>query len=368
METPFISVVITVLNMDRTVAGCLDSILEIDYPKDRYEIVIVDGGSRDRTAGIIKKYIEKTKEPRISLYLRKGWPSAGRNEALRHARGDYIAVTDADMVVTRNWLKDYVGAMEKLKDDKIAGIGGPNITATLDLASRSISCIPVHGPTSDEVPVFGKNRYTKDFVTSDFIYATVCRNSFYKKKVLDEVGGFDERFFGAEDPELNRRILDAGYKLAYTKKALVRHHHHNTVRSFFRQQMKYSLWQAVANRLHPKMGSILHPVPFIAALAFIGLLLLPVLYHPFIYLLAAGILAVIIALLGYGLKCAVIKRDSALFVSVPFYTLIWQFAWIFGYPAGVLQRGKLLAAGPPPTPGRIPAGNGLNNVRGAHEK
>ena len=343
METPFISVVITVLNMERTMPKCLDSLLEMSYPKDSYEIVIVDAGSRDKTVEIIKRYMEKTAKPQISLYFRKGWPAAGRNEALKHVKGEYIAVTDADMVVSKDWLRDYVDKLTSLNDEKVAGIGGPNNTATDDLASRSVSCLPTHGPTFDEVPVFGRNRYTKDFVTEDFIYATVCRNSFYRKKAIDEVGGFDERFFGAEDPELNRRLLDAGYKLAYTKKAAVRHHHHSTVRAFLRQQGKYALWQAVANRLHPKMGSKLHVLPFLGALSFIGIAILTALYHPLVYLVFAAILAVIAALFAYGAKCAAAKKDAALIVSVPFFALLWQLAWVYGYPAGVLQRKSLLA-------------------------
>lgn len=343
MEQPFVSVVITVLNMERTIGRCLDSIIAQDYAKDRYEIVIVDAGSRDRTLEIINGFIAKGSPPHISLHHRKGWPSAGRNGARKVVKGEFIAVTDADMEVSARWLSEYVDELRKLNDAKIGGIGGPNVTADLDLASRAVSCIPVHGPTFDEVPIFGKNRYTEGFVTSDFIYATVCRNSFYRKEALDSIDWFDERFFGAEDPELNCRLLEKGWKLAYTKKALVRHHHHSTVRAFFRQQRKYALWQAVANRLHPKMKSPLHSVPFLGFLGLVGLVAVALLFHPFIYLLLAAVALAFVGFMAYGLKCAIIKKDSGLFFAVPFFAFVWQVSWVLGYPAGLLQRDRLLA-------------------------
>ena len=53
---PFVSVVITVYNAERYLPRCLESLLALDYPKDRYEVVIVDARSRDRTQDIVREF------------------------------------------------------------------------------------------------------------------------------------------------------------------------------------------------------------------------------------------------------------------------------------------------------------------------
>jgi glycosyltransferase involved in cell wall biosynthesis len=53
---PFASVIVIVLNMDTTISGCLRALEKLDYPKDRYEIIVVDGGSTDKTLDIVKKF------------------------------------------------------------------------------------------------------------------------------------------------------------------------------------------------------------------------------------------------------------------------------------------------------------------------
>jgi hypothetical protein len=57
---------------------------------------------------------------------------------------------------------------------------------------------------------------------------------------------------------------------------------------------------------------------------------------------------VFFGLLAYGLKCAIIKKDPILFLTVSFYAFIWQMAWIFGYPSGIIQSERILESGTPP--------------------
>jgi cellulose synthase/poly-beta-1,6-N-acetylglucosamine synthase-like glycosyltransferase len=261
-ERPFVSVVMTVLNMERTLDECLTSLENLDYPNDKYEIIVVDGKSRDGTQKIVQDHIQKTRSPQISLFEKEGLVGVGRNEAFKHSKGEIIAITDGDMVVPPDWLDNLVFEFE----EGVGGVGGPNDNADTSLITKAIGCIDVQGPSFDVVPIRGNNPYTKPFVSSTNVYTTVCRNSAYKKKVLDEVKGFDERIISSDDPELNIKILKKGYKLKYTPKALVKHHHRSSISGFYRQQRRYAVSQAIAPRALQA-----YPAPTLSGLYCFGL-------------------------------------------------------------------------------------------------
>ncbi len=116
VATPMVSVVICAYNAERTMRPCLESLRKLDYPN--YEVVIVDDGSRDRTAEISMDFPEF----RLIRQPNKGL-SVARNVGMQAARGELIAYTDSDCVVDPHWLTFMVRAMVESGFD---GCGGPN--------------------------------------------------------------------------------------------------------------------------------------------------------------------------------------------------------------------------------------------------
>ena len=98
---------------------CLASIQNLDYPKDRYEVIIVDGHSTDDTVEIAEKYGCKV------VYEDVGTRGDGCNIGVKNAKGEYIAFTDADCVAQKDWLKNLI---KQFTMKKIASAGDPNIT------------------------------------------------------------------------------------------------------------------------------------------------------------------------------------------------------------------------------------------------
>lgn len=335
---PFVSVVITVLNAAPYLGRCLDSLLALDYPKDRYEVIIVDARSKDRTQDIVREYALRTRgRPEVRLFEKPGSIGTGRNEGVRHARGEFIAVTDGDMAVSPQWLRELLAGFALA--EQVGATGGPNNTATADLASKTVACIPVHGPTLDEVPLLGRNRYRHPFVSSTDWYTNVTRNSMYRTEVLRQVGAFAEELISTEDPELNARIHQAGWKTAYNPKAIVYHHHRNSLASFYKQMRHYAYGHADTTKKKPYMR---RPKQFLPGMALAMALLLAALgvaWPPAWLLLAAAFLGAGLVLLWYGLKCALAHRDARLLLSAPVYFAAWQLAWAIHYPRRLLGLG-----------------------------
>ncbi len=337
-EKPFVSVVMTLFNMERTIRECLESLLNVDYPKDRYEIIIVDGESTDKTREIIESYAKKHKNPKIKLFIKKGYIGSGRNEGVKHAKGDFIAITDGDMVVSTGWIKELLRDFE---DERIVGVGGPNNSAEGTLFTKTISCLDIHGPCNDVVPLLGKNKYSKPFKSNTDIYTTVCRNSCYRKSIFEELKGFDERLVATEDPEWNQRILNIGHWLAYNPQAVVLHHHRSTVKSFFKQQRNYAVGQAIVNKFHPEMFKPVQILPLTGAIFILALLLFSFVAPLFFYILLIIIVFYLLLYLVYGLRCAHLKKDMRIVPTMVLAVILWHSAWVVGYAKGLSSRKKV---------------------------
>lgn len=113
-EWPLISIITPTLNAGKVLETELESIRLQDYPQDKIEIIIADGGSTDSTLEIAKKYNAKV----FPNPLKTG--EAGKAVAVKKAKGKYIALIDSDNILPDNsWLKEMIEPMEK--DSDIAG-------------------------------------------------------------------------------------------------------------------------------------------------------------------------------------------------------------------------------------------------------
>jgi glycosyltransferase involved in cell wall biosynthesis len=115
-DLPFVSVIVPVLNMPVMIQRCLDALAAQTYPRERYEVIVVDNGSRDNTPDVVRRYpVTLLTESTVRS------PYAARNLALRSARGSVIALTDADCAPIPEWLERGVGSLERNGADLVGG-------------------------------------------------------------------------------------------------------------------------------------------------------------------------------------------------------------------------------------------------------
>jgi cellulose synthase/poly-beta-1,6-N-acetylglucosamine synthase-like glycosyltransferase len=254
MKYPFVSVVVGIRNEEKFIEECIESLLNLDYPQNSYEIIIVDGMSTDKTRDIVQKYPVK-----LLLNERKN-VGAARNLGVKNARGDLVAFTDGDCKVHPQWLKTLVREMQDAPDDVMC-FGGPNLIFDTDpIFGRVV------GYAQESFLGSGGSAQSNNSTKKHYVASLPNCNAMYKKSAIQEVGGFDELFIVGQDCDLNYRIGKKGNKFLYVPEAKVLHHRRGTLKSFSVRMFKYGMWMA---ELFKKHGEFVRWYAFLPSIAIV---------------------------------------------------------------------------------------------------
>jgi len=265
-----VSVCLTVLNAEDQIAVLLESILNQTRKAD--EIVIVDGGSNDKTLEIIRHFQKKNKE--IKLLSEKCYRARGRNLGVEISRNEIIAMTDGGCIARKDWLDNIIDPLEDSDIDIVGGI------------------YEMVGETSMQkaLGVF------LGFRSSNFgeYFLPTTRSIAFRKKAWEAVGGFPERSGNsAEDTEFNYKALRVGLKYSRVKDAIVEWGIPSNLKEGITTMGDYAEWDA-RSRIwwHPTQKLASHNIRVISIFFryIVGLLLLiSGIRNPlFLFLLALG--------------------------------------------------------------------------------
>lgn len=215
---PDITVAVCVRNGEATLPACLDSLMALNYPKDKLTVMIVDNGSTDSTLDILARY-----PVTVVQEMTKGRGYA-RNAAYRNCKTPLLAFTDADCQVTKNWLMDLAPLFE---DTSVGIVGGNIVTPGDDNLARFY-----------ELRQIVSNReFSGDYPFSPPFLATA--NALFRLEAIQQVEGFTTHFRVAEDADICWRIQKKGWKLIYFDGGTVYHDHRATQSGLFRQAVDY---------------------------------------------------------------------------------------------------------------------------------
>lgn len=211
----FLSVIICTYNRDQHIRRALESLVRQDCDSSSYEIIVVDNNSTDRTAEIIKRF--KEEHPTYNIVLteekRQGL-SYARNKGLAMASGKYVSYIDDDGIAREDYVSQIKQYTEQFPDD--VAFGGKVLPryekgkAPAWMSSyieRIISIVNL----GDNVKILKK------------IYPVGC-NMFFKKDVLEKIGGFNTALkLRADDKYIFLKIRETGYRVLYLPKVIVWH-------------------------------------------------------------------------------------------------------------------------------------------------
>lgn len=195
--TPRLSIVVPTFRRPDLLARCLDALL--NQTLDSYEVIVADDAALDSTREQVERLKARVPVRYVAVTGNHG-PAAARNAGWRAARGEVVAFTDDDTIPDPGWAAAGLGAFDR----------DPTLAAA---AGRTEVPLPPR-PTDYE-------RNESGLATAEFITA----NCFVRRSVLEEIGGFDERFRIAwrEDSDLHFELLGRGLKIVKVPEAVVVH-------------------------------------------------------------------------------------------------------------------------------------------------
>jgi len=256
-----VSIVIPMYNEENYIGECLASLLHQDYPKELYEIIVVDGMSGDRSREIVLKIAEEHPTVRL-LDNPKRITSAGLNIGVKQARGDMVNILGAHSYVAEDYLSQIVYYLHKTGADCV-GPAWNTIGTTFQARAIALAMSSRFG--------VGNALYR---VSKREGYVDTCGFATYRKEVFDKIGFFDEGFTRSnEDFEFNRRLINAGGKIYMTPAVKAYYYSRGSIKDLFRQYFRYGYWKIDVLKKVP--GSFLFryqiPVFFVLGLILTGI-------------------------------------------------------------------------------------------------
>lgn len=231
--SPLASVVVPVLNGAGVVGECVRSLLAVSYPRERFEIVMVDNGSVDETRSILATFGDAV---RVIPESRRG-AAAARNRGIRESRGKIVAFIDADCVVHRDWLAEVV---KPLDDPAVGVVGGP-------VLSRR---------PANRVELFGEHIHDQRAAIESFDQPYVITGNWASRRdVLMGAGLFDESLLRGQDADLAWRLHRAGYRFTFAPDAVVYHRNERTLRGLVREGFQHGAASVVVHDKFIALGS-----------------------------------------------------------------------------------------------------------------
>ena len=223
-EQPFFSIVIPSYSRPDRLLSCLQAVERLNYPRDRYEVIVVDDGSPES----LQHVVDRLGNRELVQFVRQAHagPATARNTGAARARGEFVVFTDDDCAPAPDWLRCLAG---RFASSPHAMLGGRtnNALRTQICASASQLLIDFlyawYNAEPDQARFFTSN------------------NMALPAEAFRQIGGFDVRFplAAAEDRDLCERWFREGRPMIYVSEACVHHAHSLTLRDFWRQHWNY---------------------------------------------------------------------------------------------------------------------------------
>jgi succinoglycan biosynthesis protein ExoA len=324
-------------------------LLDQDYPLDHFEVLVADGRSTDATPELVQELATRHGNLRLLDNPRR-WSSAGRNRAVRAARGDVIVLVDGHCELDNpRYLRDLADAFAQSGADCI---GRPQ---PLDVTGASVLQRAVAAARASWL---GHQPASYIYAAAEGFVRPQSVAVAYRRAVFETVGLFDEDFDACEDVEFNHRVDRAGLRCYFTPRVAVRYFPRGSLSGLFRQMVRYGRGRVRLLRKHPDTFS----VPCLVPAAFVlGVVLGPVLAAlvPWLGLVYAGTLGLyaLLAILA-TLTCVAKTRDLSL---LPWLPLVFLTVHV-GAGCGILRE---MVAGRPTGEMAAPAAEMIEQQRAA---
>ena len=243
---PMVSVIIPAFNAAATIRECMDSVIRLDYPRDKLELLVVNDGSADATSAIVSEVIAASKGTSVRLIFQENLgKGAALNNALKQCKGEFFACLDSDSFVEPESLKRMICVFEE---------NGPDLAIVTPAMKvfRPRSILQKFQHVEYVIALFF-NRILSHF---DSLYVAPGPFSVYRTSVVMKLGGFDEHNL-TEDQEIGYRMQKFCYGLKHCFDGYVYTVSPATLTQLFRQRSRW--WRGSLLNFLKYKGLLLNP-------------------------------------------------------------------------------------------------------------
>jgi glycosyltransferase involved in cell wall biosynthesis len=256
---PFVSIVVPCRNEEAYLAHCLDSILAGDYPRNRLEILVVNGNSGDRTSEILAGYAA-THQGIVALENPGGTTPVALNIGIRAASGDIIVRMDAHVLYPPDYLRRLVAGLEESGADNVGGV---------------LHTVPAEDtPTAKAIALgishrFGVGNSHHRIGTRERREVDTVPFGCFRREVFERVGLFDEELIRNQDDEFNFRIITRGGRVLLLPDVSCRYFARRSFQQLARMYYQYGYFKPLVAR---KVGRVMTVRQLVPALLVAALL------------------------------------------------------------------------------------------------
>ncbi len=226
MNNPKVSIIIPVHNEEKTIANCIESVLNQNY-KD-YELIIVDNNSVDNTRKIINFFEKKSKKIRYFFEEEIGRGPA-RNAGERKSKGEIILMTDSDCIVPVDWIEKAIQPIINNEADAVQGF---------EKSSEN-------GFWSKQYQIRAEKKFKGIILQGKQILGNIDTKNFaIKKSLLKLIGFSSEDYISGNDTDISIKLSKTDAKIKFLNNEKVAHLHKNSFKKIFRQYFYRGFWTA----------------------------------------------------------------------------------------------------------------------------
>jgi len=251
---PLVSIIIPCRDEEKFINKCLDSIIANDYPKNRFELLVVDGMSNDGTRGILKHYVQKYSYIR-RLDNPKKITSCALNIGIKNSRGELILWMSAHNKYEKEYISKCVKYLVRYNADAVGGIIKARPRKD-NLIEKSICIATSHS--------FGVGKSYHKIGSKNQQWADTAFGVCYKREIFEKIGTFNEKLVRGQDMEFSLRLKKAGLKTLLSPDIVSSYYPRTEFKSFIKHNFTNGVWAI----LPFKYSSIIpiswrHLVPFV---------------------------------------------------------------------------------------------------------
>jgi cellulose synthase/poly-beta-1,6-N-acetylglucosamine synthase-like glycosyltransferase len=252
---PLVTIAIPCLNEEGHILRCLEDVFAQDYPETALEVLVADGGSRDRTRELLREASERWPGRLRVIDNPRRIQASAMNAMIREARGDIVVRMDVHARYAHDYVRQCVSVLE---ETNAANVGGAQRAAPSSRFQQAL-CAALRSPLA-----VGGARYrsadAEGFVDTVFLGA-------FRRRTLEELGGYDSNAITNEDAELNQRILEAGGTIYLSRRIVVHYSPRASYGALARQYFRYGKGRARTLLKHGRLPTPRPAGPFLLVTA-----------------------------------------------------------------------------------------------------